>query len=316
MRKGVTFIIIALFLGLLFTSTVNSSGFGEIPNIIVLRNCTGDTLYVGGNGSHNYSRIQDAVNNASTGDTIFVYSRASPYYENIIIKKNNIQLIGENKYSTIIDGNNVSHVIEIMADFVTVKGFTIQHSGSIEYPDYDAGVYLNYPSHYNNITDNIVIDNLNGICLHGSKNNTISKNFVSNNVKGFLIFADSVFNIICQNDVENNDYGFYIGFTVYNHIIENNIANNTEFGMYFYFVHLLTIQNNNFINNTHHVYFIERLRLAFDRNYWIRNYWDNWIGFGPKLLKGQMFTEWVGQKLVPWINFDWIPAHKPYTFQI
>ena len=314
MRKGVTVIIFALFLGLLFTLTVNSSGFGELSNRIVLRNCKGEILYVGGNGLHNFSRIQDAVNNASTGDTIFVYSSASPYYENIIIKKNNIKLIGENKYSTIIDGNNMSHVIEIIADFVTIKGFTIQHSGSIEYPDYNAGIYLNYPSHYNNITDNIVIDNLNGICLHGSKNNTISENFVSNNVNGFLIFADSVFNIISKNKIENNDYGFYLSFTVYNYIIENNIANNTEFGMYFYFVRLITIQNNNFINNTHHVYFIERLRLAFDRNYWMRNYWDNWIGFGPKILKGQMFTEWVGQKLVPWINFDWTPAHKSYIF--
>ena len=68
------------------------------------------------------------------------------------------------------------------------------------------------------------------------------------------------------------------------------------------------------MNNTNHVYFIERLRLAFDRNFWIRNYWDTWIGFGPKILKGQMFTEWVGQKLFPWINFDWFPASKPYTY--
>ena len=311
-----TYTIITLFVGFLFTSTVNSSTFGELSNPIVLRIYTGDILYVGGGGPHNFSRIQDAVDNASAGDTIFVYSRVSPYYENIIIKTDNIQLIGENKYSTIIDGNGTSHVIEIKADYVTVKGFTIQHSGSIEYPEYDAGVYLIYPSDHNTITENIVIENWNGICLQGSKNNTVSKNIVSNNVKGLLIFADSVYNIISENNVENNDYGFFVGFTVYNSIIENNIANSTECGLYLYFVRLQTIQRNNFIHNTRHVYFIERLRLAFDRNYWMRNYWDNWIGFGPKLLKGQMFTEWVGQKLIPWMNFDWIPASKPYSIQI
>lgn len=316
MKQDRTIITVPLFLVILLTSTINSSGFAHLSKLTVMQSSAGDTLYVGGNGPLNYSRIQDAVNNAKSGDTIYVYNLSSPYYENVIIKNNNIQLIGQDKYSTIIDGNGISHVIEIIADYVTVKGFTIQHSGSIEYPDYDAGVYLIYPSDHNNITDNIVINNLNGICLQASKNNTISKNIVSNNLKGFLIFADSVFNNVYENEVKNNNYGFYTAFTVYNNIIENNITNSSECGLYFYFVRLCTIKKNNFINNTRHVYFIERLRLAFDRNYWIRNYWDSWIGFGPKILKGQMFTEWIGQKLLPWINFDWFPARKPYSFEI
>lgn len=316
MKKGVTYIISALFLMLIFTSTVNARISDEIPQYTIKRNDMGDILYVGGSGLHNYSRIQDAVDNASAGDIIFVYNKSSPYYENIIIKKNDLQLIGKNKYSTIIDGNNISSVIEIIGDRVTIRGFTIQHSGSIEYPEYNAGLHLLYPSSHNNITDNIVIDNFNGICLQASKNNTISKNIVSNNVKGFHIFADAVFNIISKNNVEDNNYGFFLGFTVYNDIMENNIANSTEYGMYFYFACVNKIQKNNFVNNTRHVYFIERLRYASDRNNWIRNYWDTWIGFGPKLLKGQMYTEWVGQKLIPWINFDWIPARKPYTIQI
>ena len=316
MRKGVAYVITALFLGFILTSTVNALISDELPQPTIRLNSMGDILYVGGSGLHNYSKIQDAVDNASAGDIIFVYSKAVPYYENIIITKNNIQLIGENNYLTIIDGNYTSSVIEIIGDRVTVKGFTIQHSGSVEYPEYNAGIHLLYPSDYINITNNVIIDNFNGICLQGSKNNTISKNIVSNNVKGLLIFADSVFNIISKNNVENNDYGFFFGFTVYNYIIENNIANSTEYGMYFYFACVNTIQKNNFVNNTRHVYFIERIRRAFDRNNWIRNYWDTWIGFGPKLLKGQMFTEWVGQKLVPWINFDWIPAREPYKIQI
>ena len=314
MKNRVTYSIIFIFLVVIFTSTINSSGNGKLSNSINVHNYSGDILYVGGSGPYNYSRIQDAIDNASIGATIFVYSRSSPYYENIIIKKNNIKLIGEDKYYTIIDGNGLNHVIEIMADGVTVKGFTIQHSGLNNFTDYDAGIYLNYPSHYNNITDNIVIQNLNGICLHASKNNIISKNIVLNNVKGFFIFADSVHNIISENKIENNSYGFYVAFTVYNHIIKNNIVNSSEFGIYFYFVRLHTIKNNNFVNNTLHIYFIERLRLAFDRNYWISNYWDNWNGFGPKILKGQVFTELIGQKLFPWINFDWSPARKPNTF--
>ena len=39
----------------------------------------GNTLYVGGSGEGNYTKIQDAINNASDGDTVFVYN--GTYYE-------------------------------------------------------------------------------------------------------------------------------------------------------------------------------------------------------------------------------------------
>lgn len=95
MKKGVTYIISTLFLMLIFTSTVNARISDEIPQYTIKRNDMGDILYVGGSGLHNYSRIQDAVDNASAGDIIFVYNKSSPYYENIIIKKNDLQLIGK-----------------------------------------------------------------------------------------------------------------------------------------------------------------------------------------------------------------------------
>ena len=34
----------------------------------------GQILYVGGTGSGNYSCINDAINNTSNGDTVFVYN--------------------------------------------------------------------------------------------------------------------------------------------------------------------------------------------------------------------------------------------------
>jgi parallel beta-helix repeat protein len=309
MKNGMVWISIVLFLGLTFTATAHSPQLGVLFDSAIM----GNTLYVGGTGPGNYSRIQDAIDNASVGDTIFVYSKSSPYYENIIIKKDNIKLIGQNKYNTTVDGNGVNHVIEVYADGVTVKEFTIQHSGQNEYPDYDAGILLYHFSRYNIITDNIIIDNKHGICLQFGSNNTLSTNIISHNYEGISFIGNSVYNIITQNKIENNNYGIHIAFTVYNKIIGNNIANNSEFGINFYFVRFHTVQKNNFINNTCDVYYIERLRLAFDRNQWLRNYWDTKTGFGPQIIKGQMYTEFVGQKLIPWINFDWLPAHKPYT---
>ncbi|EMR74892.1 parallel beta-helix repeat (two copies) [Thermoplasmatales archaeon SCGC AB-540-F20] len=63
----------------------------------------GTTLYVGGTGPNNYTKIQDAINDASDGYTVFVYNDSSPYYESIIIDKS-INLVGEDRDSTHIAG--------------------------------------------------------------------------------------------------------------------------------------------------------------------------------------------------------------------
>jgi parallel beta-helix repeat protein len=316
MKNKIVCIIIVFSLGFTITQTVHSSRFEELIPAGISQNYNGTILYVGGSGPENYSKIQDAINNASSGDFIFVYNQSSPYYENIIIKKDNIKLVGENKYNTIIDGSYINDTIYLQADNVTIKGFTIQHSGQNESPDYNAGILMYHFSNYNIITDNIIIKNRNGICLQFGSNNTLTRNIISYNYEGILIFGDSVHNVISENKIENNNYGIHIAFTVYNTIIENTIANNSEFGIYFYFVRFHTIQKNNFINNPNDVYYIERLRLAFNRNQWVRNYWDTWIGFGPKSLKGQMYTEFVGQKILPWVNFDWLPAYQPHVIPI
>jgi len=88
----------------------------------------GNVLYVGGNGTGNYTNIQDAIDDAISGDTIFVFDDSSPYYENLIINKS-ISLIGENKKTTIIDGSGANNIVLIrLADYVQLRGFTIRNS--------------------------------------------------------------------------------------------------------------------------------------------------------------------------------------------
>ncbi|MCD6410942.1 MAG: hypothetical protein J7L20_00735 [Thermoplasmata archaeon] len=82
------------------------------------------TLYVGGSGPGNYSKIQDAIDNASDGDTVFVYEGI--YYENIVINRS-INLIGENAKTTIIDGMEKSRTVFILASNVLVYNFTIRN---------------------------------------------------------------------------------------------------------------------------------------------------------------------------------------------
>ena len=67
----------------------------------------GKTLYVGGDGPNNYSSIQEAINAAENGDTIFVYSGI--YHENVVIKKS-VRVVGENKNTTIMMGENLARM--------------------------------------------------------------------------------------------------------------------------------------------------------------------------------------------------------------
>jgi nitrous oxidase accessory protein len=83
---------------------------------------SGTWLYVGGSGPGNYTTIQSAINAANCGDTVYVYN--GTYDENIIIDRP-IQLIGENRSTTSIDGNIQGDTVTIGSEKVTVKNFTI-----------------------------------------------------------------------------------------------------------------------------------------------------------------------------------------------
>jgi|GEM_PF-838341 len=113
----------------------------------------GTTLYVGGSGPGNYSNIQDAIDDASDGYAVYVYS--GTYYENIVIDKS-INLTGENVKTTIIYGNGIGDVIKVTDDKVNISGFTIRNPDPINsvlkycYPE----VYNYYYDTYASFLDN------------------------------------------------------------------------------------------------------------------------------------------------------------------
>jgi len=83
----------------------------------------GQWLYVGGNGPGNHTKIQDAIDNASQGDTVFVYH--GTYAELVKIDKS-INLLGESWNSTFIKTNGHDGIF-IVADNVVVDGFTVRY---------------------------------------------------------------------------------------------------------------------------------------------------------------------------------------------
>jgi parallel beta-helix repeat protein len=162
-------------------------------------NVGGTTLYVNTTGSDGaFTKIQDAINVANNGDTVFVYN--GTYYENVVVNKT-INLIGETRDSTIIDGSGYG--VHITVDFVSISGFSITDSG--------IGILVN--SNYNIISDNNISDNINyGIHIELSTGNHISNNILSTNTRYSMFLEKSYDNVVENNVVDDGIviYGYYL----------------------------------------------------------------------------------------------------------
>jgi len=244
-KKNFVAEIITLLLIIAFSSPVTGNSFNnQILNdqktLFTKSSFNRDILYVGGNGGNNYSNIQDAINNASDGDEIFVYSHSSPYNENIVIDKS-IKLIGEDKNTTKILGDSTSEAVNILADEVEISGFAIQNIY-----DWSVGVVL--LSNSNVIKDNNISDNGCAIRIENSNNNVISRNIVSNNTYGMYTYSDSNDNILTYNDISNNEYGIIFIYSI-NFTISNNVIYNNKYGIHLHSTTNDTIFNNDIFDN-------------------------------------------------------------------
>ena len=333
LRKGIAISIIILFLGMsIISSTANTIEKTFIPS------GKGKTLYVGGTGDGNYTKIQDAINDAVDGDTVFVYDDSSPYYENVVVNKS-IFLIGEDRETTVIDGYENGNVVYVTSDGVTISGFTIINGKNAYLLVGGVDIFANYTT----ISNNIITNNYIGIgiwndyaphikpYLHGNEisNNTISSNtlegiwlshcnlstvtnniIINNNIGGIHTnFASN--NIILGNKISNN----YNGLVLFqssnsNKILFNNITNNGLYGIFIFDSCKNDILQNNFIEsgegNVKLLYYIWNL----ERNKWERNYWDK-PRTTPYLIFGRI-SIFLPYGIIPWLEFDWHPAKELY----
>ena len=289
LKKVLTVGIILLFL-------LSSS----VPLVSCYEVSTNNIIYVDDDGGADYVRIQDAIDNASDGDTVYVY--AGIYLGNIVINVS-LDLIGENKNTTIIDENTdiedpllIEANIYIFADSVNINGFTIQNGKG------GCGIFL--ASSYVHINGNIFCNNSHGIHFYGPPNNhvSISGNIFSHNYCGIYPGICKNCNI-SENNIINNDFGIRIYDAVNNTICNNNIESNRQCGILVFEKSTSNyIYNNNFINNTKSAYF----NLFSFKNKWDGNFWNE-PRDKPVIIFGS-----IGLVFIPWINVDWHPAKEPY----
>jgi len=178
----------------------------------------------------NYTRIQWAIGNASDGDAIRV--RAGTYYEHLTINKS-LALIGEDRSSTIIDGNGTGAVIRITANTVHINGFTVRN-GSSGWIFNDDAIYINNCSGIT-ISGNVITSNfMFGIWLENASGNTIIDNQISNNGHwpplgggGGIQLIRSDNNVIRDNVITSNRVGVYLDRSHNNTVIGNVMSNNS-----------------------------------------------------------------------------------------
>jgi parallel beta-helix repeat protein len=249
--------------------------------IIVLSGCTtispdtsnGDSipegLYVSLSEDKEFTSIQNAIDNASDNQTVFVFSGV--YNESIIINKT-ITLMGQDPEKTIINGNNVGDVITI-SDTATcnIMGFTIQGSGSNH-----AGIKILTSN--NNISNVIIKNNNNGIYTQNVNYNNICNNTIKLNDEYGVYLSGSKYNFVKNNVFTDNSYGMRIKAR-YNQIIENEFRNN-QHGVYFCcYANKNVVYFNSFINNS-----IYNAKDNYNGQTWYNehvskgNYWDDYDG--------------------------------------
>ena len=243
MKKGIVLGIVFLLVVMSFTSISGN----QLNYQIINSSGKGNTLYVGGSGEGNYTKIQDAIDNASDGDTVFVLDDSSPYIENIVVDKS-INL--ECEYRAEIYGREYAAVIKISADWVKISGFATIRS-EVSY------IGIEVCSDYNTITGNYIEFNTYNIILNYSNGNIISNNFIRCSPNLGIFVSSSNCNIITNNIITGNVQGIDLEDSSYNNIIKNN-----------------------FVDNKIDATFIKSFS-----NHWKQNYWNRPRMF-PKLIFG------------------------------
>jgi parallel beta-helix repeat protein len=226
----------------IWVSLVMILGFMIIVDVIldITPTISGTIHYVNETGSGGaYTTIQDAINASNDGDTIFVYN--GTYYENVDVNKI-INLTGEDRDSTIIEGDGNADTVEVYVARVNISSLSVINSGST------SGIKTYFGSDYVQIKNCRVSGAARGIFL-GSDHNTVKNNTCLNNGDGILLW-DADYNTITDNNCSGNDEtGINLATNCEYNTISNNNCSENSYPINGYGIKVYTSSHGNTIVN-------------------------------------------------------------------
>jgi parallel beta-helix repeat protein len=236
----------------------------------------------------NYSAIQEAINAPETLDGHKIFVASGIYFEHVIVSKS-LSLIGEDRSTTIIDGNGTDRVVYVTANNVEVRNFTIRNGtfglwldnssnskiigNTLQYGSY--GIRLYYSPNSEVTGNNVEGYTQFGIILEKSGNTTLRGNSVVENEYNFGVNGNSLFDFINNIDNSNTVNGKPIHYLINQHNITIDASTFQEIG-YLGLVNStnIKVKNVNAQNN------IQGILFAFTVNSSINNVnaKNNWNG--------------------------------------
>lgn len=256
---------IIIILMLITTSFISSAACA--PDIYV--NQTG-WYRSGGEFNISSTPIQAAVNSATAGNMIYVYS--GTYKENVNVDRR-LTLQGEGADVVDVTGVTSGHVFWVTADYVNISGFSL--SGAHDDTNEKAGIYLDSADHCN-IFNNNVLKNGIGIYLDSSKNNILMNNTANSNQYGIYLGSSSN-NTLTNNNANSNDGGGIRLFSSSNNTFTNNTVKSNGHGIWLY------SSSDNFIYNN---YFNNTINALEYRNIIWNNIWNTTPAPGTNIIGG------------------------------
>ena len=336
-RKGLAVAVILLFIGM----TISSSASFNLEKQSTIATFEGTTFYVdddfnestpGWNVTH-FATINRARDNAVDGDTIFVYSGT---YGRFHVRKS-IQIIGENKHTTIINGNwSYFNTISIETENFLIKGFTVIKGGygiSVQnqrdviisdmiLTNNDLGII--HRNNRNVHIDNITFDHNNGKAFEfwNAQNCSITHCIFDNDGIYHGGFSPSGSNsLYFRYNLFTNNSPLSLGYQCTDNgktVIESNVFQNNDYAIITNTCTDVITQKNNFIDNGQHIrlrkitpFIMIPLYINFKNN-WDNNYWDDWSQIDSYKIKGFWHHHVLPFIKFPIREFDYNPAQEPF----
>jgi len=194
-----------------------------------------------------YPTIQAAIDAAKRGDIIQV--SAGIYYENVVINEE-IELMGANKVTTIIDGRGSGNVVYVETSGITITGFTIRNGNN--------GIRVAGLIGSINVTGNIIRNNRYGVSFIGdditrTTDNIVVGNTFQNNSNVSVSIRCGASNIISLNDISGSAYGMKLSITDTT-TISDNLLTSTSYSIYLSYGTGNNVLNNVGIDNSFGIY--------------------------------------------------------------